>query len=257
MNALFEVERVLDSRVEILGVGVDPVTMPTALKRIESFVEAKTPHIIVTADASGIVAAQHDQAWMDILQSADMVTPDSVGVLWASRKVGSPIEERVSGVDLVDEICKLSSSKGYRIFFLGAEPTVAENAASKMQLRHPGVNIVGTQDGYFSNADEPEIVEKIAQTKPDVLFVAMGIPRQEKFIAKYLYEIAASVNIGVGGSFDVWSGNVKRAPIVIQRMHLEWLWRTILNPKKWRKVMNLPVFWWKVMRAGKPNRTEI
>ena len=257
MNALSEGERVRSSRVEILKVGVDPVTMTEALLQIESFIEKKSPHIVVTADASGIVAAQHDHVWMDILQNADLVTPDSVGILWASRKVGTPISERVSGVDLVDEICKLSSEKGYRIYFLGAEPNVAERAASKMSLRHPGVNIVGAREGFFTAKDETTVVAEIASTKPDVLLVAMGIPRQEKFISAHLYEIAASVNIGVGGSFDVWSGNVKRAPKLIQTMRLEWLWRTILNPKKWRKFMNLPVFWWKVMRAGKPTRTEI
>ncbi len=254
---MFEENRLRESRISILGVGVDAVTMQTAMQTIESFIEKKTPHIVVTADASGIVAAQHDQEWMDILTHADLVTPDSIGILWAAKKVGSPLQERVSGVDLVDEICRLSSEKGYRIYFLGAGPGIAELAASKMQLRHPGVNIVGTHDGFFAREDEPNLVQRISELKPDILFTAMGIPKQEKFIAKHLYEIAASVNMGVGGSFDVWSGNVKRAPKMIQKLHLEWLWRTISNPKKWRKAMNLPVFWWKVTTSKKLNRNQI
>lgn len=236
-------------RVEILGIGVDPVTMPEALSRIESFIERGIPKIVVTADASGIVAAQSDQQFRNILEKADLVTPDSIGVVWASRKVGAPIVERVSGVDLVEELCKLSAAKNYSLYFLGAAPGVAEKAAEASRLKYPGVNIVGTHDGYFSLADENSVVAQIRNLKPDVLFVAMGIPKQEKFIARYLYEIAATVSIGVGGSFDVLSGMVKRAPTFVQRMRVEWLWRLIMNPNKWRKVMALPKFWWKVTFA--------
>lgn len=233
-------------RVEILGISVDPVTMPEALARIERFIEEGVPRIVVTADASGLVAAQSDKQWRQIIENADLVTPDSVGVVWASQKMGEPIKERVSGVDLVDEICALSATKGYRLYFLGAAPGIAEKAAVELCAKNTGANIVGTRDGFFDAAQEDGVVAEIRDSKPDVLFVAMGIPKQEKFIALHLYEIAAKVSIGVGGSFDVLSGSVKRAPVFVQRLRLEWLWRLINNPRKWRKVMALPKFWWLV-----------
>lgn len=238
-------------RVDILGIGVDPVTMREVLNRIEKFIEERIPRIVITADASGIVLAQKDPRWRDILLKADLVTPDSYGIIWASRKLGSPIAERVTGVDLVVELCALSESKGYRLFFLGAAPGVAEKAAEKMKKRFPGIHIAGTHHGYFSEAEENSIVEKIRVARSDVLFVAMGIPRQEKFIAKHLYEMAVPVSIGVGGSFDVLSGLTKRAPYLVQKIHLEWLWRLLMNPKKWRKVLTLPRFAWNVMVSRK------
>lgn len=233
-------------RVQILGIGVDPVSMPEALSIIEGFIHENIPRLVVTADASGIVEAQSDPQWRSIIENADLVTPDSAGVVWASQKVGSPIKERVSGVDLVDEICRLSSLKGYRLFFLGAAPGVAERAADAMRLRHPGVNIVGVRDGYFTADEESSVAAEIHDARPAVLFVAMGIPKQEKFIDRHKYEIAAPVSMGVGGSFDVFSGNVRRAPKFVQKIKSEWLWRLVNNPRKWRKVAALPKFWWLV-----------
>lgn len=237
--------------VEILGVGVDIVTMAQALARIEGFIHENVPRIVVTADASGLVAAQSDAQWRQIIENADLVTPDSVGILWAAEKAGCPLQERVSGIDLLDEICRLSSLKGYRLYFLGAAPGIAQKAADALSLKHPGVNIVGARDGYFSAEEEATVVDEIREARPAVLFVAMGIPKQEKFIAKHMYEIAAPVSMGVGGSFDVFSGSVKRAPKVVQSLNLEWLWRMILNPKKWRKVAALPKFWWMVQTSSR------
>lgn len=238
-------------RVEILGIGVDQVTMEEALGRITRFIEGGVPRMVVTADSSGIVAAQTDIPWRDILLKADLVTPDSAGIVWASRKVGSPIRERVSGIDLVERICQLSSIKGWRLYFLGAAPGIADKAADQMRLKYPGVNIVGTHDGYFPKSDEFSVVAEVRRASPDVVFVAMGIPKQEKFIAEHLYEMGAKVAMGVGGSFDVLSGTVKRAPKLIQRFRLEWLWRWVLRPSKWRKNILLPKFWWMVMTSGK------
>jgi len=238
-------------RVNILGIGIDPVTMQEALSRIERFIQERVPRIVITADASGIVLAQKDPRWRDILLKADLVTPDSFGIIWASRKLGSPLSERVTGVDLVLELCALSESKGYRLFFLGASPGVADKAVERMRKRFPGIRVVGTAHGYFSDEEERSIVEKVRHARPDVLFVAMGIPRQEKFIVEHLYEMAVPVSIGVGGSFDVLSGLTKRAPYLIQKMHLEWLWRLMMNPKKWRKVLTLPIFVWNVTISRK------
>lgn len=230
------------SRVSILGVGVDKLDMPSALAKLDYFLVSKQPHIVVTADAAGIVQAQEDPEFMRILQEADLVTPDSVGVLWAAKRKGEPIQERVSGVELTDRLCAMSADKGWRIFLLGAAPGVADLAAEKLRLMHPGCNIVGSRHGYFP-ADSNEIVaQEIAAFKPDILLVAMGIPRQEKFIKQTQSIIGASVAMGVGGSLDVFSGKVKRAPVLFQKLKLEWLWRLILNPSKISKTKFLPKF---------------
>lgn len=237
--------------VEILGVSVHAVSMKGAVYAIESFIREGGPRMVITADTSGIVMAQSDRQWMDIMNSADLVTPDSVGVVWAARRLGMPLRERVSGVDLMDILCSRSAQKGYRVYLLGAAPGVAEQAARRMQERHPGLQIVGARHGFLSPEEEPAVAREIRSLEVDILFVAMGIPKQEKFIFKYLYEMAAKVSIGVGGSFDVWSGNVRRAPKLIRAMRLEWLWRLLLNPRKWRKALTLPQFVWLVLTRGR------
>lgn len=238
-------------RVTIVGVPVDRVDMDQAMAELDRLAASGEPHIVVTADASGIAAAQEDKVLFDIYQRASLVTPDSIGVLWAAKRQGRPIAARVSGVDLVDRVCELSANKGYRIFFLGAAPGIAETAAEKLRLKHPGCNIVGTRNGFFPPESDGVVAEEVAALKPDFLFVAMGIPRQEKFIAATQSIIRAGVAMGVGGSFDVFSGTVKRAPVICQRLKIEWLWRVLLNPKKIGKVMMLPKFVKYVLREGR------
>lgn len=237
--------------VVILGMPVDRLDMSETLRLLELFVKAKKPHLVVTADAAGIVQAQSDPEWNAIFKGADLTTPDSIGVLWAAKRAGKPIQDRVSGVDLVDRICALSADKGYRIYFLGAAPGVAELAAEKMRLKHPGCNIVGARHGFFPAESDEIVAQEVAETKPDFLFVAMGIPRQEKFIRATQHIIEAPVAMGVGGSFDVFSGRAKRAPKFCQAMRIEWLWRLLLNPKKIVKAKNLPKFAWMVLRSGR------
>jgi N-acetylglucosaminyldiphosphoundecaprenol N-acetyl-beta-D-mannosaminyltransferase len=225
--------------------------MAEALARIAEFVASGEPHFVATADASMIVDANLDPTFGDLLRSADMVTPDSSGVLWAAKKLGQPLTEKVSGVDLVDRLCAQSAEKGYRIFFLGAGHGIAELAAEKMRLAHPGCNIVGARHGFFPADDDELVAREVAEANPDVLFVAMGIPRQEKFIARTRDIIRARVAIGVGGSLDVHSGRTKRAPVVFQKLKVEWLWRLFLNPSKWRKTMKLPKFMLMVLRSSR------
>ena len=171
--------------VDILGIQIDCLTMSETLKEIEKFLKSNKPHMIVTADSSGLFNQIQDKQLSKIMKSADMVTPDSIGVIWAAKKFGKPITERVNGVELVDHICELSAIAGYKLFFLGAAPGIAEQAADRLRLKHPGCNIVGTRNGYFPCADDDLIAQEIATFEPDVLFVAMGIPRQEKIYLQY------------------------------------------------------------------------
>lgn len=232
----------------VLGFPVDLLTMESALATIEEFIAEGGSHVVVTADAAGLVTATQDEEHAEVLRSADLVTADSVGVLWAGKRAGHPFPHRVSGVDLAEKLIARSADKGYRVYFLGAAPGVAEQAAEKMRLKFPGCNIVGARHGFFPAESDSVVAVEVAEFKPDVLLVAMGIPRQEKFIAKTREIIKAKVAIGVGGTFDVLSGNIKRAPKVIQKLKLEWLWRLIKDPKKIKKTSALPRFVWRVLR---------
>jgi N-acetylglucosaminyldiphosphoundecaprenol N-acetyl-beta-D-mannosaminyltransferase len=245
----------LDS-IKILGLRVDRLTMDDALTVIQNFVSERTPRHVVTADASMVVLARDDANLKRIVLAADLVTPDGAGILWASKLLGFPIRHKVSGVDLVEKLCKISSEKGLRLYFLGSGPGVAESAAANLITRYPGAAIVGTRHGFFTSEDEAAVVDEIAVANADVIFVAFGIPKQEKFIDRHKAALGIPVSIGVGGSFDVYSGLVKRAPVWMQNSGLEWIFRLYQNPKKISKVMTLPKFallalWAKV--SGKAN----
>jgi N-acetylglucosaminyldiphosphoundecaprenol N-acetyl-beta-D-mannosaminyltransferase len=221
--------------------------MAEALELMEGFVEEGTPHLVITADSSGIVQAQTDPSLASLYELASLVTPDSSGVVWAINRQKHSVRERVSGVEIVEHVCALSADRGYRIYFLGGEPGVAEQAAEKLRLKHPGCNIVGARHGYFPSDSDLIVAEEVAKYRPDFLFVAMGIPRQEQFIAATMDVIRAKVAIGVGGSFDVHSGKTRRAPKIFQRLKLEWLWRVLLNPSKFSKTKLLPKFLFSVL----------
>lgn len=235
--------------VNLLGLKIDRVSMGEALETIERHIAEKSPCHVVTADASMVVQARRDPELAAIVQNAHLVTPDGAGLLWASKLLGCRILHRVSGVDLVAELARLSARRGYRLYLFGAGPEIASFAAMNLQERFAGAQIAGTRHGFFTPEDEPEIVREIASTKPDVLLVALGIPKQEKFIARYKNELGASVLIGVGGSFDVYSGRVKRAPVWMQKKGLEWAYRLWQNPRKIGKVMTLPQFALLAIRA--------
>ncbi|HZO86886.1 MAG TPA: WecB/TagA/CpsF family glycosyltransferase [Chthonomonadaceae bacterium] len=228
--------------ISILGLPVHDVDMDAALAQIDRFIGSGTPHHIITADSSMLVMAQEDAQLRSLVAAADLVTPDSAGILWAAKQVGTPLRERVSGVEIVERLCALSPERGYRLYFLGAAEGVAEQAAARMQARYPGAQIVGTHHGFFGPGEMEAVLEDIRCQQPDVLCVAMGIPKQEKWIAAHREELGVPVLIGVGGTFDVLSGRTRRAPAWMQKFHLEWLWRVLVNPRKINKVLLLPRF---------------
>lgn len=242
-----------NSRPCVLGVPVDALTMDETVARLDALIQEGNPNLVATADSSGIADAQTDPDLLRIYQSASLVTPDSNGVVWALKRQGVHLD-RVTGVDLADRLCRLSAEKGYSVYLLGAEPGVPEAAAEGLRLRYPGINIVGTHHGYFPPSDDQFVAEEIAPANPDILLVAMGIPRQEKFIASTMPTIKARIAMGVGGTLDVFSGRAKRAPGIIQKMKLEFLWRLLLNPKKYKKALKLPQFALMVLR-NKPPQT--
>ena len=235
-------------RVSILGFPLDRVTIGETKGLFEQYLSSSDSgtKLVLTADSNAFVSAEKDSNYRRIFSEASLITPDSAGPVWALEKVGKQVPGRVSGVDLLEVLCELSSETGKSLYFLGAAPGVADAAAQKLKERFPKMIIAGVRDGFFPKSDDQIVAQSIAETKPDVLIVAMGMPRQELFILDTASVIGAKIGIGVGGSLDVHSGMVKRAPVFIQKLRLEWFWRFILNPRKIAKVRNLPIFYFKV-----------
>ncbi|MGQ9656564.1 MAG: WecB/TagA/CpsF family glycosyltransferase [Fimbriimonadales bacterium] len=234
---------------QILGVRVHRVGMDAALRHIEELIQRGEPSLVITADANAVLIALEDAEFHALMRHAALVTPDGFGLLWAGRRLRQPFPERVSGVDLVEQLTRLSHEKGYRLYLLGAAPGVAECAAQNLLNRYPHAQIVGVQHGYFAEQDEPAILAHIAAARPDVLLIGMGMPRQEKWAWRHRQQLGVPVMIGVGGSFDVYGGVVKRAPKWLQRVGGEWLWRLLQDPRKIKKVRNLPRFALRVLHA--------
>ncbi len=240
--------------IRLLGVRITPVGMAEALGKARGFIAEDHPHMIVTSDASGVVAARDDPELREIMDRADMVTPDGQGVVLAARLLNLPIQERVSGVDLVQRLCEVAAECGRAVFLLGAAEGVATQAAGKLRAAVPGLEIAGVQHGYFGPDEEPGIIARIRDSHPAVLFVAFGIPKQEKWIHAHLGELGVPVCIGVGGSFDVIAGRLKRAPAWMRRCGLEWLFRVTQEPKRLPRLKALPrIVWLTVVEALKRN----
>lgn len=226
--------------VDLMGVRLDPVTMPQAMAEAERFIREDRPHMIVTTDATGFMKAQDDPEFRSIVNQADLVTPDGAGVVLAARLLNIPLAARCSGCDMVSALCGVAARLDRPVFLLGAGPGVAEKAAENLCEQNPGLRIAGCQDGFFTEEQEPEIVARIRQAHPGVLFVALGIPRQEKWIRGHLEELGVPICVGIGGSFDVISGLKKRAPVWMQRTGLEWLYRVWKEPWRLPRLAALP-----------------
>ncbi|TZE81090.1 WecB/TagA/CpsF family glycosyltransferase [Calorimonas adulescens] len=228
-------------KVEILNIRIDNVTMDEAYRNILVFLKEDRRHIVYTPNAEIIMAAQRDRSLVDVLNFSDLNVPDGIGVVMASRLYGCRIKERVAGFDLMNYILKNAPAEGYSVYFLGGKPGVAEKAAKKAVSMYGEINIAGFHDGYFDRMEEKRVIEEINSRGVDFLFVGLGAPKQERWIYEHP-EIKAKVIMGVGGSFDVLAGVVKRAPEIYQKFGLEWLYRLIQEPWRYRRMMSLPLF---------------
>ena len=245
----------MGERLEILGVGIDCIDSQQALQQIGEFIENGEPHQIVTANAEIIYQASKNEKMRNVINAAQMVTADGSGVVWASRQLGQPLAQRVTGIDLVNSICQQSAKEKWKIYILGSAPGVAATAAVNIRNKFPGCNIIGTHHGYFNAKEEKQILAELEQLKPDVLFVALGAPKQEYWIADHIQKLGIPVAMGIGGSMDVLSGNVKRAPKWMQKMSLEWLYRLLIQPTRFKRVLALPKFMLAVKKQAKQQKS--
>ena len=240
--------------LNVLGVPVHPLTFDSLLEWIEAQIGRGPAHQLATVNPEFIMAAQRDPIFQVVLMRAALCLPDGVGLLWASRwlcrgkRPGEPLPERVTGSDGVPLIAERAVQRGWRVFFLGAAEGIAEQTADLLGRRYPGLQVAGCYAGSPTAEEEDAIVERVNQANTDILFVAYGAPRQDKWIARNLPRLNVSIAMGVGGSFDFITGHVRRAPRWMQRLGLEWLYRLLRQPWRWRRMLALPrfalaVFW--------------
>jgi N-acetylglucosaminyldiphosphoundecaprenol N-acetyl-beta-D-mannosaminyltransferase len=238
-------EKTMKKRVSILNVPVHDVSLAeTAAAAREAVLNGKRLRV-VTANPEIICRAASETGLRAAVAGADLVTADGVGVLWAARRLGQPLRERVTGIDLVQALFQLGGGMGWRVFLLGGRPGVAAEAAERQGELYPGL-IFAYAHGYFTPEEEEALTERIRAFRPQVLLAGLGAPRQEIWLDAHM-DLAA-VSIGVGGAFDVLAGRKKRAPLWIQRAGCEWLYRLIREPGRFRRQWVLPLFVWRVMR---------
>lgn len=241
-------------KVNLLGISIDALNLDQTVKEIARFIQTGQQRRVLTINPEFIYHAKFDAALCDLANRADLATPDGVGIVWACRVAGSPVPERVTGIDLMLRLVERAAGERWRIFLLGAAPGIAAAAAARLGQDYPGLQITGCHHGYFTANEAEEVAAKVRQARPDLLFVALGAPKQEWWIDQYLEKTGAAVAIGVGGSFNVIAGRVRRAPLWVRRLHLEWLFRLLKEPSRWRRQVVLPLFAWMVIREYKLKR---
>ena len=234
--------------VNILGVLVDRDSFNDALSRAASFLEDNAAHAIYTPNPEIIMHAYRDENYAAVLNRADMVVPDGIGVVYGSRIVGRPVSERVAGFDLSCALLAHAGKTGKRLFLFGGKPGVAEEAAKKISETYPGIFIAGTTHGYHKSYDH--VAAEIAESAADIVLVCLGAPKQELWIDENKDKTGAKVLIGAGGSLDVFAGTVKRAPLFFRKLNLEWFYRLIKQPSRIGRMLDLPRFAWKVLLHG-------
>lgn len=229
--------------VEIVGIKVDKAGFAEAQAIVSDFLEGDRLNMIFTPNSEILLDAVKDREFGDVLNDAQLIIPDGIGVVIASRFYGTPLAERVTGVDLTEKILELCAAKGKGVFLLGATQDSVEAAAEKIKERYSGIHIAGLRNGYFSEDDEEQIIEEINSSGAEVLLVGLGAPKQEKFIYRHRQGLnGVKIAIGLGGAIDVFAGKAKRAPEFYQKAGLEWLYRLMKQPSRFIRMTKLPIF---------------
>lgn len=245
--------------VSIYGIPFSKLNMEETVGYLTEAIEEKRQTHVITANPIMIMAALDNPGYAQMMQRADIIVPDGAGVVWAAKYIGEPVAERVAGIELMQRLMEQGEKRKWKAYLLGTTQEVIEAAAEKLQLQYPQVRIVGWRNGFFGSEQDEEVVEAIREAAPDLLFVARGADTQEPWIVKYRQHLGVPLIMGVGGSFDVISGRLKRAPVFFQRLRLEWFYRLLQEPKRYKRMLALPKFVVKVLRdkenAAKPRPT--
>lgn len=229
-------------RIEVLGVPVDCVNMSQSLEAVELMMAGNKAEAVIAVNPEKVVKAQNDPVLLNRLREAGLLIPDGIGLVLAARMLGVGRMERVPGSELMPAICERAAQKGYGVFLFGAAPEVNQKAQEVLRVRFPGIRIMGSRDGYVKDEQMQGLIDEINTSGAQILFIALGSPRQELWMEKYLPLLNVKVCQGVGGTFDVIAGKVKRAPLVFRKLHLEWFYRLASQPRRLLRQTALPKF---------------
>ena len=235
-----------NSRIEMMGCQIDNLTMEETLQTVEGFIKSGWPHQHVVVNVDKLVKASRDPELRRIINQCALINVDGMPVVWASRLLGKPVKERVAGVDLFESLMWRSADKGWRVFLLGAQEDVVSGVKQAYEKKYPGLVVAGYRNGYWNSEEEAGVVEQIKAAKADLLFVAISSPKKEHFLGRYQAEMKIPFAMGVGGTFDVAVGKVKRAPVWMQNAGLEWFYRFLQEPRRMFKryfVDDMAFFW--------------
>jgi N-acetylglucosaminyldiphosphoundecaprenol N-acetyl-beta-D-mannosaminyltransferase len=238
----------------ILGVPFSTRSFDETVAYLVSRIESGERTHVVTANPEIVMVAREQPSFQSILEQA-VVVPDGIGIVYAAKWTNQPIAERVTGIELMEALMEQADRHRWKVYLLGASPDVNRLAAEKLAARYPGARIVGYRDGYFQTNEDEDVARDIAEKEPHLLFVAMGAPKQDQWIAAQWERLGVPLAMGVGGSFDVIAGKVKRAPALWQKLHLEWLYRLLSQPSRWKRQLAIPRFVWTVLREKWGNRS--
>lgn len=252
--------------ISIFGIAVSKMNMPETVQYLTDVIQQNKSvhqvqqimpgqaqpsmsHQVITVNPIMVMTALEHQDYMEVLQNAELIVPDGTGIVWAAKYLGNVKIDRVAGYDLLHELMKVGESHRWRVYLLGTSPEVIEETAARLKMKYPNIEIVGYHHGYFAPEEDERIVTLIQEANPQLLFVASQIDRQEPWIYKYKDRLNIPVMMGVGGSFDVIAGRVKRAPLIFQKLRLEWFYRLMKEPWRYKRMLSLPKFVVKVIRA--------
>ena len=239
----------MEDRVKIFGVEIDNLTLDEIAEKTKTLIDSsnKSCSLVVAPNVEFIMQAQKDKEFFDILKTAKLATPDSIGVIMAGKKQKKPFKERIPGQSYLRKVFEVGEKEGWTFYLLGGEGDVPEKAKEHLETIYPNAKIVGYHEGFFKEDSEEKVIEEINSLKPNVLFVAMGAPIQEKWIYENRDKLKVDIAAGQGGTFDYEAGTIKRAPVWMQKCGIEWLWRLINEPKRIKRMVVLPVFLFKVI----------
>lgn len=222
----------MSQRIEMMGCQIDNLSMEETLHTIEKFIQSGRPHQHVVVNVDKLVKASRDVELRRIINACPLINVDGMPVVWASRLLGKPLKERVAGVDLFESLMKRSAEKGWRVYLLGAREEVVSGVKQVYMRKYPGLTVAGYRNGYWKPEEEAEVVEQIKAAQADLLFVAISSPMKEHFLGRYQAELKIPFAMGVGGTFDVVVGKVKRAPVWMRDAGLEWFYRFLQEPRR-------------------------
>lgn len=219
-------------RITLMGCQIDNLSMEETLQTIEGFIQSGQPHQHVVVNVDKLVKASRDEGLRQIINDCALINVDGMPVVWASRLLGKGLKERVAGVDLFEALMQRAARKGWRVFLLGAKEEVVSGVKNLYERKYPGLTVAGYRNGYWTAGEEPAVVEQIKAARADLLFVAISSPKKEQFLGRYQAEMQIPFAMGVGGTFDVAVGKVRRAPLWMQKCGLEWFYRFLQEPRR-------------------------